>query len=253
MVALTAKNSLKTVIVTGSARGIGLAVAREFHSAGLNVVLNCLKNNTLIEAEAERLNLARINSATAFAADVSCYTDCIALRDYCLARFGRIDALINNAGAACYGLFNDYKPSDFSFIINANLISAMNMSHVVLPHMLAAASGSIVNISSVWGSVGVACESVYSAAKAGLNAFTKSIARENGRSGIRINAIACGAIDTDMNKNLSPDEKTGLENTISLGRFGLPEEIAKIAVFLTSDDASYINGAVITADGGMEL
>jgi 3-oxoacyl-[acyl-carrier protein] reductase len=136
-------------------------------------------------------------------------------------------------------------------ILAANLLSVMNASHCAIPHMVRAKAGCIINISSIWGISGASCEAVYSAAKAGVNGFTKALAKELAPSGIRVNAIACGAFDTRMNNHLSPQEKIAFANQIPLGRFGTPHEAGNLALFLASHNAAYLTGQVIPLDGGV--
>ena len=179
--------------------------------------------------------------------DVSDYDEC----KKAFEKIGDIDILINNAGVSYLGLFTDMAPDEWKRVIDVNLISVMNCTHLALPSMIRKKSGVIINISSMWGERGASCEAVYSAAKGGINAFTKAIAKEAGPSGIRVNAVACGVIETKMNEWISREERQVLMDEISLERFGLPEEIAETVLFLASDSASYINGQIITADGGM--
>lgn len=242
----------KSVLITGSSRGIGLAIAKEFFNAGYNVCLNCINNIEMMEKEIDTLNLlGKKNRAVGFCADISDYISCGSLVKQAEAEFSGIDVLINNAAISYVGLFTEMSFLDYYKIINTNLISAMNMSHLVLPKMISAHSGCIINISSIWGERGASCEAAYSTSKGGLNSFTKSLAKELGPSGIRVNAISCGVIDTDMNEWLDPIEKSDLINQIALSRLGSASEIAKAVLFLASNNASYITGAILSADGGM--
>lgn len=242
----------KNALITGSSRGIGLATARAFFGAGYNVCLNCVNSTEKMRTEVSALNISgQSNKAVGFCADVSDYSSCLDMIKYTEAELGNIDVLVNNAAVAHIGLFTEMKPHDYQEIISLNLISVMNLSHLVLPNMIKSHSGCIINISSLWGEHGASCEAVYSASKGGVNAFTKSLAKELGPSGIRVNAISCGVIDTNMNAWLSENEKDDLINQIALSRFGSSDEIARIALFLASDDASYITGSIISADGGI--
>ena len=160
--------------------------------------------------------------------------------------------MVNNAGISHIGLFTDMTPESWKHLIDVNLMSAFNCSHIALKTMIKNHCGNIINISSIWGERGASCEVVYSASKGGINSFTKALAKEVGLSGIRVNAISCGVIDTKMNACFDEEEKAALCDEISLARFGKAEEIAKLAYFLAEDDKSgYINGQIITADGGM--
>jgi 3-oxoacyl-[acyl-carrier protein] reductase len=245
----------KSVLISGSSRGIGLDIAKVFLAAGYNVCLNCKTDYEKMEVEVFALNAARDkkagNTAIGFRADVTDYSSCERMAEYVKKKTGSIDVLINNAAVSYVGLFHEMTAAEYNGVINGNLLSVMNLSHVVLPEMIKNHSGCIINISSVWGKRGSSCEAAYSASKGGVNAFTKSLAKELGPSGIRVNGISCGVIDTDMNNWLSETEKDDLINQTALLRFGSPREIAKTALFLASDNASYITGEVLNADGGM--
>ncbi len=236
---------MKTAIITGSSRGIGKAIAEEFAKNGYHVVINASKsadelNETLDEFKAKGYN------CEAVLADVSDYRQCENLFK------SDADVLVNNAGISHIGLFSDMSPSDWKRLIDVNLNSVFNCTHIALKSIFKKHCGSIINISSIWGDKGASCEAVYSASKGGINAFTKAMAKEMGLSGIRVNAISCGVIDTKMNACFNEEEKNALKDEISLARFGTPEEVAKLAVFLANDNtAGYINGQVITIDGGM--
>ena len=165
--------------------------------------------------------------------------------------YGSVDILINNAGISYLGLFTDMKPENWNRIIDVNLKSVLNCCHLAVPKMVSHKSGIIINISSIWGDRGASCEAVYSATKGAVNSFTKAMAKELGPSGIRVNAISCGVIDTKMNQCFTEEERDVLTEEISLMRFGTPEEIANLAVFLAGNQSSFINGQVITSDGCM--
>lgn len=236
---------MKTAVITGSSRGIGKAIAEEFAKNGYHVILNASKSvDELNEAYEEFLSKGY--SCEAVLADVSDYEECKKLF------IKAPDVLVNNAGISHIGLFTDMTPESFKHLIDVNLMSAFNCSHIALKTMIRNHCGNIINISSIWGERGASCEVVYSASKGGINSFTKALAKEVGLSGIRVNAISCGVIDTKMNACFDEEEKAALCDEISLARFGKAEEIAKLAYFLAEDDKSgYINGQIITADGGM--
>lgn len=143
------------------------------------------------------------------------------------------------------------EPSQWQNVINNNLNTVLNCTHSVLQYMVSNHSGTIINISSMWGQLGASCEAVYSATKGAINSFTKALGKELAISGIKVNAISCGAIDTEMNNFLSEEEREDLENEIPAGRFGTTEEVAKLALYLASDDSNYINGQILSIDGGM--
>ena len=186
-----------------------------------------------------------------YLADVSDYRQCKEMFNTISTIYGNVDILVNNAGISYLGLFTDMKPDDWNRVIDVNLKSVLNCCHLSIPKMVNQKTGVIINISSIWGERGASCEAVYSATKGAVNSFTKAMAKELGPSGIRVNAISCGVIDTKMNQCFSSEERDVLTEEISLMRFGTPEEIAKIAVFLAGNDSSFINGQIITSDGCM--
>lgn len=236
---------MKTAVITGSSRGIGKAIAEEFAKNGYHVILNASKSVDELNDAYEEF-LSKGYSCEAVLADVSDYEECKKLF------IKAPDVLVNNAGISHIGLFTDMTPESFKHLIDVNLMSAFNCSHIALKTMIKNHCGNIINISSIWGERGASCEVVYSASKGGINSFTKALAKEVGLSGIRVNAISCGVIDTKMNACFDEEEKAALCDEISLARFGKAEEIAKLAYFLAEDDKSgYINGQIITADGGM--
>lgn len=236
---------MKTAVITGSSRGIGKAIAEEFAKNGYYVILNASKSADELNEAYEEF-LSKGYSCEAVLADVSDYEECKKLF------IKAPDVLVNNAGISHIGLFTDMTPESFKHLIDVNLMSAFNCSHIALKTMIRNHCGNIINISSIWGERGASCEVVYSASKGGINSFTKALAKEVGLSGIRVNAISCGVIDTKMNACFDEEEKAALCDEISLARFGKAEEIAKLAYFLAEDDKSgYINGQIITADGGM--
>lgn len=236
---------MKTAVITGSSRGIGKAIAEEFAKNGYHVILNASKSADELNAVYEEF-ISKGYSCEAVLADVSDYEECKKLF------IKAPDVLVNNAGISHIGLFTDMTPESFKHLIDVNLMSAFNCSHIALKTMIKNHCGNIINISSIWGERGASCEVVYSASKGGINSFTKALAKEVGLSGIRVNAISCGVIDTKMNACFDEEEKAALCDEISLARFGKAEEIAKLAYFLAEDDKSgYINGQIITADGGM--
>ncbi|NEZ47507.1 SDR family oxidoreductase [Clostridium niameyense] len=240
----------KVAIVTGSSRGIGKAIAIELTKAGASVVINYRQNK---EGALETLHYIKKlgGYGVIYKADISKYDDAKELIKYTIHNFGKIDILVNNAGIAKIGLFMDMNENDWDSIIDTNLKGVFNCTNNVVKYMLEKQSGSIINISSMWGNVGASCEVIYSAAKGGINSFTKALAKELGGSNIRVNAVAPGVIDTDMNKCVSLEDMNNLKEEIPLMRLGKGEDIGKVVSFLSSDDASYITGQIITVDGGM--
>lgn len=239
----------KTVVVTGSSRGIGRAIALGFAELGCNIVLNCSRSMKEMEKTLEEVRLHSPDSL-GITADVSDYTQASHLICVAEKTFGGIDVLINNAGRDHVGLFSEMQPEDIGDILGVNLFSAINCAHAATPGMLRSHSGCIINISSLWGVYGASCEAVYSAAKGGINAFTMALAKELGPSGIRVNAIACGLIDTQMNAFLGDEEVAILTSRIPQSRFGTPQEAAKLAIFLADEACAYLTGQVIGLDGG---
>ena len=163
---------------------------------------------------------------------------------------GDVEILVNNAGVAQQKLFTDTTQSDYDFIFGANILSAINCSREALKSMIAAHSGSIVNISSMWGISGASCEVLYSASKAALIGFTKALAKETGPSNIRVNCVAPGVVDTKMNANLTSEDMSVLADETPLCRIGKPEEIANAVVFLATQDSSFVTGQILSVDGG---
>lgn len=234
---------MKSVLVTGASRGIGRAIAKAFAADGWQVFA-CAKTSrgALLTLQAE-------TGCIPLLADVSDPASVSKLFDAIYQQTDHLDALINNAGISYIGLLQDMTPEEWDQVIGTNLRSAFLCSRQALPAMIRRQQGSIVNISSMWGERGASCEVAYSASKGGLNAFTKALAQETAPSHVLVNAIACGAIDTDMNRFLTAEERQDLEEGIGLGRFGRPEEVADLALFLCSSKNTYLTGEVITLDG----
>lgn len=240
----------KTVLITGSSRGIGRAIAFAFGRAGCRVVLNASRSASALEETRQALAAEGI-PVLAVLADVSDYDACRRLFAEAEAAFGTVDILVNNAGVSHIGLFTDMTPAQWQRLLAVNLHSVLNCTHLAVPAMVRRKSGVILNISSMWGEVGASCEAVYSASKGAVNAFTRAMAKELGPSAIRVNAISCGVIDTEMNACFSAEERQALAEEIPLMRFGTPEEVAKLALFLAGEDAAFLTGKIITLDGGM--
>ncbi|MBW6492100.1 MAG: 3-oxoacyl-[acyl-carrier-protein] reductase [Lentimicrobium sp.] len=242
----------KTALVTGGARGIGKAIALRFAAEGANVAfsdLNYDDNSIALEQEISSQGV----KAKGYASDASSFEGSDKLITDVMADFGRIDILVNNAGITRDNLLMRMTEADWDLVIKVNLKSIFNMTKAVQRVMLKQRSGSIVNMSSVVGLSGNAGQSNYSASKAGLIGFTKSMAQELGSRSIRCNAIAPGFIETDMTAKLPEDvRKTWIEG-IPLKRGGKPDDVADVALFLASDLSSYVTGQVISVCGGMHM
>lgn len=236
----------RNVLITGASRGIGKSIAKAFAMQGDNLILTCLNSIENLEKYAAELEKEFGIRVRAVKCDMSDYEAVKAL----FADIDDLDILINNAGVAYIGLLTDMEKEDWDRVLGTNLDALFFTSKFAVPMMLKKHSGRIINISSVWGNVGASCEVAYSASKGGVNSFTKALAKELAPSGIAVNAIACGVIDTDMNrKHLSDEDLEELKNEIPMDRLGRAEEVAELTVKL-SDAPSYMTGQIITIDGG---
>lgn len=237
----------KVAIITGGSRGIGRAIALEMARNGANIVITYSKDEEGAMSLVEEVK-AIGSDVLVLKKDGSDYNNCKDIISETMKHYGRLDILVNNAGISTVGLFMDSTKEDIDNMINNNLLSMMYLSKIALPHLIDT-KGKILNISSIWGEVGASCEVLYSVTKGGINLLTKALAKEMALSGVRVNAIAPGVIDTKMNSFLSIEERKDLEEEIPMGRFGDPQEVAKTAVFLCSEDSSYITGQIIKVDG----
>ena len=238
----------KTVLVTGASRGIGKAIAVKFEKKGYNVIINCgHRESKLLQAQKE-IEGYQV-SCTAFLGDMGNLEICEQLFHLIRKQYGTLDVLVNNAGIAYIGVLQDMASADWNRIINTNLTSVFNCCKLAIPIMLQAGHGKIINISSVWGNTGASCEVAYSATKGGVNAFTKALAKELAPSNIQVNAVACGAIDTEMNQWIEEDDLIGLVEEIPTGRLGKAEEVADLVYHLGYKNA-YLTGQIIGLDGG---
>lgn len=235
----------KVVLVTGSSSGIGKEIAKTFLQNGFFVVINGYNRENLLNKTLTELRCIS-KDVISIKCDVSNYLDVISM----FKQIGDVDILINNAGISHIGLFGDTTPSIWKDVIGVNLEGTINCSHIAVKHMIYNKFGCIINISSIWGNVGASCEVIYSATKGGINSFTKALAKELAPSNIRVNAISCGIIETNMNSFLSENERALLINDIPSMRFGTPSEVANLAFYLASDNSSYLTGQIITIDGG---
>lgn len=241
---------MKTVLVTGASRGIGREIALAFGRLKYNVAVNYRTSDKAAEETVQAIKRDGGN-AVAVKADVSEYDDIHNMTETVNKTFGGIDILVNNAGIAYQGLITDMTNAQYKKIMATNFDSVFYTCREVLPIMLHRHSGRIINIASIWGEVGASCEVVYSASKAAVIGFTKALAQEVGPSGITVNCVSPGIIDTDMNKIVDKNILDGLAQELPLGRLGLAHEVASAVLFLASDGASYITGQTISVNGGM--
>ncbi len=236
-----------TVLVTGSSRGIGHAIALRFAKSGCNLVINGRTETEALHTLCEEIN-ALGSECLICAGDVGNPDFVRSMIVEAEKRFGNIDVLVNNAGISHYGLLSDMTDAEWDRLLAVNLSSAFYCSRSVIPSMVRQQKGAIINISSVWGNCGASCEVAYSATKGGLNSFTKALAKELAPSNISVNAIACGMIDTDMNKCFSSDEIESIVAEIPAGRMGKTDEVADLACNIAFG-SSYLTGQIITIDG----
>lgn len=235
----------KTVLITGASRGIGAAIAETFAAAGYHLYMTCIHSEDKLQALASRLTAEYGITCHTFVGDMGDYDTVCRLFE----QITHLDILINNAGISHIGLLTDMTPEEWQQVMNTNLNAAFYLSKCAASSMLQNYSGRIINISSVWGEYGASMEVAYSASKGGLNAFTKALAKELAPSNIQVNAIACGVIDTDMNRCFSEEELAALTEEIPADRMGSPAEVGKLALQL-AEAPSYLTGQIITLDGG---
>ena len=239
----------QTALVTGSSRGIGRAIAVELAREGWAVCVNYLEHREAAE-DLVRLLRAEDWEAIAVRADVSDRDAVEAMVRTAQAELGPIELLVHNAGISYQGLFQDTSNEIWDRTLAVNLTGARNAAQAVLPHMLSEKRGCIVNISSMWGLRGASCEVAYACSKAAIIGLTRSLALELAPSGIRVNCVAPGCIETDMVRVLGEETRAMLVEETPLGRLGTPEDIAHAVAFFASEKASFLTGQVLTADGG---
>lgn len=238
----------KNAVITGASRGIGLAAARYFAGKGWNIAV-CSRHGEkemgALQGVCESLGV----SCLTFTGDMGVFADADRFITSAIDTFGSVDLLVNNAGISHVGLLSDMTPEEWDHVLRTNLTSVFNCCRPVIPHMVRRQSGRIINISSIWGSTGASCEAAYSASKGGVNSLTKALAKELAPSHICVNAIACGVIDTDMNRCFTEEERRVLTDDIPACRMGTPEEAARM-IYLLARAPEYLTGQVITLDGG---
>ena len=242
----------KVAFITGANRGIGKAIALELASNGFNIAINHRSDNDNLEEIKKEIESKNVEVFFT-KGDVSNFEDCERMTKEVIEHFEHIDVLVNNAGITRDGLIMRMKQEDFNSVIDVNLNGTFNVTRNVIPYMIKQKSGRIISVSSVVGVAGNAGQTNYSASKAGIIGFTKSLAKEVASRNILVNAIAPGFIATDMTNVLSDSVKESIFTQIPLKRMGTAQEVAKVVKFLSSEDSSYITGQVINIDGGMVM
>lgn len=238
-----------TVLVTGASRGIGAQIALRFASVGMNIVIH-YNNSHEAANEVARQCMAMGAKVLTVAADLRDKQQITKMKEK-LESHGLIpDILVNNAGIAHYGLLSDVQESEWDNMMDVNLKSIFLCTQMFMPYMITQRYGRIINVSSIWGMTGSSCEVIYSTAKGGVNAFTKALAKELAPSGVTVNAVAPGAVKTEMMANFNDDELRHIEEDIPVGRLAMPEEIASLVYFLALPESGYITGQVISPNGG---
>ncbi len=247
-VVLAAPAHGRCVLISGGDRGIGAAAARAFYAAGYRVAVLYHSN-----ADAAAALEKQLPGVLAVQCDVASRASCeLAFRTVEQA-LGRVDVLVSNAGIAQQKLFTDITPEEWQRMLDVNLSGAFHLCQLALPGMIRRKAGRILTVSSMWGQTGGSCEVHYSAAKAGLIGLTKALAKEEGPSGITVNCVAPGVIDTDMMAAFTAEDKAALAEETPVGRLGTAEEVAKLLVFLAGEDAGYITGQVFGVNGGLVI
>lgn len=236
----------KTVFITGSSRGIGAAIAKAFHQSGYNIVINYNRS----EKEAIAIS-GSLSGSLLLKGDVSKEADVKEMIEKTVSHFGSIDVLVNNAGVSVVNLLTDTTIEEWERLFSINVTGTFLASKYAAKEMIKNHSGKIINISSIWGVSGASMESCYSASKGAVIAFTKALAKELGPSGITVNCVAPGFIDTDMNSDVTENDRALFCEETPLGRIGTTEEVAKTVLFLASDNASFITGQILGVDGGV--
>lgn len=240
----------KVAMITGATRGIGKQIALTLANEGYNIVLNYRTENDELKQLKNEIESKNVK-CLAVQGDVTNFEDCKQMIESAIKEFGKIDVLVNNAGITKDMLLARMKEEDFKQVIDVNLVGTFNMTKNVISYMMKARNGRIINISSVVGIAGNAGQTNYSASKAGIIGFTKSLAKEVASRNILVNAVAPGFIETNMTDVLKQEVKDEIAKNIPLKRMGTPQDVANVVKFLASQDSSYITGQVISVDGGM--
>lgn len=239
----------QVALITGGSRGIGRACVRTMARAGWQVVFLCREREDRARELVEELRTEGLSAAW-YRCDVADGAQVRETVDQILRLYHRVDVLVNNAAVAYIGLLTDMTEAQWDRVFDVSVKGAYHMIQAVLPGMISRGSGCIINMASMWGEVGASCEVAYSAAKAALIGMTKALAKEVGPSGVRVNCVSPGVIDTEMNAALDEETRAGLAEETPLGRMGTPEEVARAVSFLAGEGASFITGQVLGVSGG---
>ena len=239
----------KNMLITGASRGIGRSTTLLFADKGFHVFLNCNKSIEELQKVQQEIEQNHPNCSTIVTGNVGNPEDVRSIFREIYSHCDSLDVLVNNAGVAHIGLLMDLSDEEWRRIIDTNLSSVFYCCREAVPKMVSTKSGRIINISSMWGTVGASCEAAYSASKSGIHGLTRALAKELAPSGISVNAIACGVIDTVMNAQLDKTERQELAEEIPAGRFCSPEEIAEV-IWQTANTPVYMTGQIIGVDGG---
>lgn len=240
---------MKTVLITGASRGIGREIAIKFASEGYNVILNYNTSKSKAQTIAKYIEDMGVKCLLV-KADVSVESEVADMVNLSVKTFGKIDVLVNNAGVALSKLFQLTTTDEVARVFGVNTFGVINCAKAVVPGMVSEKAGKIINISSIWGKVGASMETIYSASKGAVIAFTMALAKELAPSGISVNCVCPGVIDTDMLLDYTEEDKNELKEQTPLNRLGTPQDVANAVYFLASDNATFITGQVVTVDGG---
>lgn len=238
-----------TVLVTGGSGGIGAAIAERFAFVGMNVVIHYMKSHEAANEVARRC-MAYSGKVMTVTADLRSKEQIIRMREKLENHGLKPDILVNNAGLSHYGLLSDVTEEEWDEVMAVNVKGTFMCTQAFMPHMISQRYGRIINVSSIWGISGASCEVLYSTTKGGINAFTKALAKEAAPSGVTVNAVAPGAVETSMLDHLDRDELASLQEEIPAGRLARPDEISSLIYFLALPESGYINGQVISPNGG---
>lgn len=243
---------MKTVLITGASRGIGKEIALKFAREGYNIILNYNTSESKAKDIAVQIKKCGVKCLM-LRADVAIEENVKQMVARAIDEFGKIDVLVNNAGVALSKLFQLTTTDEIARVFGVNTFGVINCSKAVVPSMVSDKNGKIINISSIWGKVGASMETIYSASKGAVIAFTMALAKELAPSNISVNCVCPGVIDTDMLLEYNEDDKNDLKEQTPLNRLGTPQDVANAVYFLASDNASFITGQIITVDGGFAL